>query len=106
MLPSSVLEEEFRRESLRILTYSVMPDHWHLVVWPQDGRSRQVSVFPRWLTATLTRPPSHIEDGAGSGLSDRHNRTGYCNQLYLYIIYIIYIFWKYNEYRWTIFLSS
>jgi hypothetical protein len=31
-----------------------MPDHWHLVVWPQNGQDRQVLEFLRWLTVTRT----------------------------------------------------
>ncbi len=50
-----VLEEAFRREPLRILGYCVMPDHWHLVVWPRNGKDRQVSEFLRWLTVTHTQ---------------------------------------------------
>jgi len=50
-----VLEEAYRREPLRILGYCVMPDHWHLVVWPRNGKDRQVSEFLRWLTVTHTQ---------------------------------------------------
>jgi putative transposase len=37
------------RFSLRVLSYSVMPNHWHLVVWPttDDG----LSACMQWLTA-------------------------------------------------------
>ena len=39
-----------RALSVRVLAYCVMPNHWHLVVWPQsdDGLSR----FMHWLTGT------------------------------------------------------
>jgi putative transposase len=47
-----VLEQAHAREPLRILAYCLMPNHWHLVVWPQAGRDRQVSEFLRWLTVT------------------------------------------------------
>ena len=37
---------------LRILSYVLMPNHWHLVLWPRmDG---QLSDFCRWLTHTHT----------------------------------------------------
>ena len=61
-----VLEEAFRREPLRILGYCVMPNHWHLVVWPQDEKDRQVSEFcvaHRDAHPTLARPASDIGDG-------------------------------------------
>ncbi len=33
-----VLEEAVERTETRLLSYCVMPNHWHLVVWPrQDG---------------------------------------------------------------------
>jgi len=50
-----VLEEAYLRESLRILAYCVMPNHWHIVVWPKRGADKQVSEFFRWLTVTHTQ---------------------------------------------------
>jgi len=50
-----VLEEAYEREPLRILSYCLMPNHWHLVVWPKVGAGRQVSEFMRWLTVTHTQ---------------------------------------------------
>jgi REP-associated tyrosine transposase len=47
-----VLEEAHQRIALRILDYAIMPNHWHLVVWPQSDT--QVSEFLRWLTVTHT----------------------------------------------------
>jgi len=32
-----ILDEAFLRVPLRILGYCVMPNHWHMVVWPRDG---------------------------------------------------------------------
>jgi putative transposase len=50
-----VLEQAHARESLRILAYCLMPNHWHMLVWPKAGRDRQVSEFLRWLTVTHTQ---------------------------------------------------
>jgi len=50
-----VLEEAHARESLRILAYCLMPNHWHMVVWPKRGADGQVSEFFRWLTVTHTQ---------------------------------------------------
>jgi putative transposase len=50
-----VLEEARQRVPLRILAYCVMPNHWHLAVWPNAGEDRQVSEFLRWLTVTHTQ---------------------------------------------------
>jgi putative transposase len=47
-----VLEEAQSRVPLRILDYVVMPNHWHLVVWPQTDD--EVSEFLQWLTVTHT----------------------------------------------------
>ena len=47
-----VLEEAHDREPIRILSYCLMPNHWHLVVWPRLGHDDQVSEFMRWLTLT------------------------------------------------------
>jgi len=48
-----VLEETWERTEIRILSYCVMPNHWHLLLWPrEDGELSQVM---RWLTVTHTQ---------------------------------------------------
>ncbi len=47
-----VLEEAHEREPLRILNDCIMPNHWHMIVWPSVGAGQQVSEFLRWLTVT------------------------------------------------------
>jgi putative transposase len=43
-----VMLEAHRRFPIRILSYCIMPNHWHFVPWPQ--RDGQVTDFFRWLT--------------------------------------------------------
>ena len=48
-----VLEETWERTGIRILSYCVMPNHWHLLLWPrEDG---ELSEVMRWLTVTHTQ---------------------------------------------------
>ena len=47
-----VMEEAWCREPIRILDYTVMPNHWHFVLWPETDN--QVTDFLRWLTNTHT----------------------------------------------------
>ena len=48
-----VLTEARAYEPIRVLAYCVMPNHWHMVLWPeQDG---QLSRFLYWLTLTHTQ---------------------------------------------------
>jgi len=48
-----VLDEAFSKVPMRVLSYCLMPSHWHLVLWPrQDG---QLSRFMQWLTTTHLR---------------------------------------------------
>jgi len=45
-----VMAEAHERHPIRVLSYCLMPTHWHFVVWPEaDG---QVTAFFRWLTHT------------------------------------------------------
>jgi putative transposase len=47
-----VLAETQQRFPTRILSYCLMPNHWHFVVWPrEDG---ELTDFVRWLTHTHT----------------------------------------------------
>ena len=48
-----VLGEAVERTQTRLLSYCLMPNHWHLVVWPrEDG---ELSRFIGWLTLTHTQ---------------------------------------------------
>ena len=48
-----VLGQACERVAMRLLAYCIMPNHWHLVVWPrQDG---DLSRFMNWLTLTHTQ---------------------------------------------------
>jgi putative transposase len=50
---------------MRLLAYCVMPNHWHLVVWPrEDG---ELSRFMAWLTLTHTHRWHAHRHSAGSG---------------------------------------
>jgi putative transposase len=47
-----VMAEAHQRCPIRLLGYCLMPNHWHLVVWPaEDG---ELTAFTRWLTHTHT----------------------------------------------------
>lgn len=48
-----VLTQACARVSMRLLAYCVMPNHWHLVVWPR--RDGDLSRFMNWLTLTHTQ---------------------------------------------------
>jgi putative transposase len=48
-----VLSEAVERAETRLLAYCLMPNHWHLLVWPRkDG---ELSKFVGWLTLTHTQ---------------------------------------------------
>ena len=60
-----VLEEAVDRTQTRLLACCVMPNHWHLIVWPhQDGG---VSRFAGWLTLTHTQRWHAHRHTRGSG---------------------------------------
>jgi putative transposase len=61
-----VLEEAQNRVAMRLLSYCIMPNHWHLVLWPrEDG---DLSEYLRWLTVTHTKRwhSHHHSTGTGS----------------------------------------
>ena len=60
-----VLGEAIARQSMRLLAYCVMPNHFHLVLWPRvDG---DLSRFMGWLTMTHTQRWHAHRHSAGSG---------------------------------------
>jgi len=62
-----VLEQAHARYSVRLLSYCLMPNHWHLVVWPEDGDDEEVSHFMRWLTVTHTQRWHAYHGTTGTG---------------------------------------
>ena len=48
-----VLQEALNRVDMRVLSYCLMPNHWHLVLWPR--RDGDLSKFMGWLTLTHTQ---------------------------------------------------
>jgi putative transposase len=60
-----VLVQAVERAKTRLLAYCLMPNHWHLVVWPrQDG---ELSRFVGWLTLTHTQRWHAHRHSAGCG---------------------------------------
>jgi putative transposase len=47
-----VLAEALIVHPTRLLAYCLMPNHWHLVLWPE--RCGELTAFTRWLTHTHT----------------------------------------------------
>ena len=47
-----VMAEAQQEHPIRLLSYCIMPNHWHMVLWPRhDG---ELTAFVRWLTHTHT----------------------------------------------------
>jgi putative transposase len=60
-----VMAEALEKHPIRLLAFTIMPNHWHLVLWPrEDG---ELTDFVRWLSHThVMRWHSHYKT-AGSG---------------------------------------
>ena len=64
-----VLAEALAEHPTRVLAYSLMPNHWHFILWPQqDG---ELTAFLRWLTHTHTQRWHAHYHTAGTGHSIR-----------------------------------
>jgi putative transposase len=48
-----VLDEAYRKVAVRVLAYCLMPNHWHLILWPR--RDGDLSRYIQWLTTTHMR---------------------------------------------------
>ena len=60
-----VLAEAMQRFPTRLLAYCLMPNHWHMVLWPDaDG---QMTRFLRWLTMTHSQRLHAHRGTAGTG---------------------------------------
>jgi putative transposase len=62
---AAVLDEAAGFQPMRLLAYCLMPNHWHLVVWPKgDG---DLSRYLRWVTVTHTQRYHAHYHTAGTG---------------------------------------
>ena len=60
-----VVAQAVAREEMRLLAYCVMPNHFHLMLWPKaEG---DLSWFMRWLTLTHTQRWHAHHDSVGTG---------------------------------------
>ena len=61
----TVLQEAGERVPMRLLSYCVMPNHWHLVLWPRGDDD--LSGYMRWLTVTHAKRWHSHYHSSGSG---------------------------------------
>src|SRR3984957_4727001 len=60
-----VMLQAIARTPTRLLGWCLMPNHWHLILWPkEDG---ELSAFVRWLTLTHTQRWHAHRHSAGRG---------------------------------------
>src|ERR1700722_11538435 len=60
-----VMLQAIERTPTRLLGWCLMPNHWHLILWPkEDG---ELSAFVRWLTLTHTQRWHAHRHSAGEG---------------------------------------
>ena len=66
-----VLRQAWERSGMRLVSNLVMPNHWHLVVWPD--RDGQLSEWAQWLTVTHVRRwhTHHHTEGTGRWATGR-----------------------------------
>ena len=60
-----VLLDAMAKQPTRLLAYCLMPNHWHLVLWPQEDA--ELTGFVRWLTHTHSMRWHAHNHTAGSG---------------------------------------
>jgi putative transposase len=63
----TVLEQAVTLYNIRLLAYIVMPNHFHLVLWPRDNETQKVSRFMKWLQQTHTQRWHAHYHNAGEG---------------------------------------
>ncbi len=61
----TLLEEAEEKLSMRILAYTIMPNHWHLLLYPVN--EGDLSFFMQWLTLTHTQRWHASHNTVGNG---------------------------------------
>ena len=62
---TDVLREACEKFGMRLIAYSLMPNHWHLVLWTDPDVS--LSAFMHWLTSTHVRRYHAFHELVGTG---------------------------------------
>ncbi len=81
-----VLAEVKQRIPIRLLSYCVMPNHWHMLLWPRsDG---QLSEFMRLVTVTHTQRwhAAHATSGTGPLYQGRFKSFPVMNGEYFHVV--------------------
>ena len=60
-----VLQQAHEQTGVRIAAYCLMPNHWHLLLWPRDDG--ELSEVMRWVTVTHTQRWHAHRQTSGSG---------------------------------------
>ena len=61
----NILSEAHQRTGVRMAAYCLMPNHWHLLLWPrEDG---ELSEMMRWITVTHTQRWHAHRHSSGTG---------------------------------------
>ena len=60
-----ILDDARERAECRLLAFCIMPNHWHLVVWPKGDND--LSEYMRWLTVTHTQRWHAVHGTSGTG---------------------------------------
>jgi putative transposase len=82
----NIMCEAPKQEQVRLLSYSLMPNHWHLVLWPKEHKA--VSTYLHWVTSTHVRRwlrPRGLE-GTGHVYQDRFKSIPILNQVQLLLV--------------------
>jgi len=61
----NILKQAHERTGIRIAAYCLMPNHWHLLLWPRDDG--ELSEVMRWITVTHTQRWHAHRESFGSG---------------------------------------
>ena len=60
-----MLVEAQEHQPMRILAYCIMPNHWHMVLWPQEDGD--LTRFLHWITSTHAQRWHKSHGTAGTG---------------------------------------
>jgi putative transposase len=60
-----VLRQAVERYRMRLLAYTLMPNHWHFIVWPREDAC--LSSFMQWLTVTHAKQWREARGTTGRG---------------------------------------
>lgn len=63
----TLLSEAIERYNMRLCSYCILPNHWHMLLWPHSGDDSALSKFVGWISLSHAKKWLAYHESSGTG---------------------------------------